>query len=88
MFRSKVSPIRRQNDELYRNLHDLCDVLEGKQEESNDPNLHDVLVTELNELLTGLKNLFNDSDESEQIRIMTISLKKWGRKRFKIGQRL
>jgi len=82
LFRSKVSPIRRQIDELYRNLHDLCDVLEGKQEESNDPNLHDVLVTESNELLTGLKNLFKDSDESEQIRIMTISPKEWGREKI------
>ncbi|CAF2855685.1 unnamed protein product [Rotaria sp. Silwood2] len=75
---SKVAPVRRQINELYRNLHDLCDVLEGKEEECNDPNPHDVLLTECNELLTGLKNLYKDSDESEQIRIMTISPKQWG----------
>jgi hypothetical protein len=82
LFRSKVAPIRRQIDELYRNLHDLCDVLEGKEDESNDPNRHDVLVTESNELLTGLKNLYKDSDEIEQIRIMTISPKQWGRQKI------
>ncbi len=64
LIRLNVAPIRRQIDELYRNLHSFCDVFEGKEEESN-------------ELLTGLKNLYKDSDQSEQILIMTISLKKW-----------
>ena len=70
-----MAPIRRQIDELYRNLHHLCDVLEGKEEDSNDPNPHNVLVSESNELLTGLKNLYKASDPSKQIRLMTTSLK-------------
>ena len=73
-----MAPIRRQIDELYRNLHHLCDVLEDKEEDSNDPNPHNILVSESNELLTGLKNLYKASDTSEQIRIMTISPRRWG----------
>ncbi len=42
-----------------------------QEEDSNGPNPHDILVSESNELLSGLKNLYNDSDESDQIRIMT-----------------
>ncbi|CAF2800654.1 unnamed protein product [Rotaria sp. Silwood2] len=79
---SNVAPIRQQIDELYRNLHHLCDVLEGKEEDSNDPNPHNILVSESNELLTGLKSLYKDSDDSEQIRIMTISPKRWGREKI------
>ena len=82
-IRSNVAPIRQQIDELYRNLHQLCDVLESKGDASNDPNPHDTLVSESNELLSGLKNLYHDSDEADQIRIMTISPTRWGREKIR-----
>ncbi|CAF3930768.1 unnamed protein product [Rotaria sp. Silwood1] len=80
---SKVAPIRQQIDELYRKLHHLCDVLESTDKNSNDPNPHDILVSESNQLLSGLKNLYHDSDESDQIRIMTIAPKHWGREKIR-----
>jgi hypothetical protein len=83
LLRSTVIPIRQQIDHLYRNLHQLCDVLESKEENSNVPNPHDILVSESNELLFGLKNLYHDSDESDQVRIMTISPKDWGREKIR-----
>ena len=76
-----MAPIRRQIDELYRNLHHLCGVLEDKEEDSNDPNPHNIRISESDELLTGLKNLYKASDTSEQIRIMTISPRRWSREK-------
>ena len=82
-IRSNVVPIRPQIDELYRNLHQLCDVFESKGDDSNGPNSHNTLVSECNELLSGLKNLYHDSDEADQIRIMTISPTRWGREKVR-----
>ena len=82
-IRSNVVPIRQQIDELYRNLHQLCDVLESKKEDSKDLNPRYILVSESNELLSDLKNLYRDSDEADQIRIMTISPKRWGREKIR-----
>jgi hypothetical protein len=51
-------------------------------EASSDPNPHDLLINESNELLTGLKHLFDESDDNEQIRLMTIAPKNWGRQKI------
>ena len=80
-----MCPIRAKVDEVYRNLHRLCDVLDGKNKELHDPNLHGLLVSESNELLDGLKKLFTESDDKEQVRLMTIAPQEWGRKKSKNG---
>jgi hypothetical protein len=40
------------------------------------------MICESNELLAGLKNLFADSDADEQVRLMTIAPKEWGRQKI------
>ncbi|CAF2736002.1 unnamed protein product, partial [Rotaria sp. Silwood2] len=77
-----VRPIRAKVDEAYRILHQLCDALEKKSDGLYDPNPHDLLISESNQLLDGLKTLFNKSDEDEQVRLMTIAPKQWGRKKI------
>ena len=80
--RSAVRPIRLKIDKLYRERHQLCDVLEGGNECVHDPNPHELLVSESNELLDGLKMLFSDGSDQEQVRLMTIAPKRWGRQRM------
>jgi hypothetical protein len=79
--RSRVAPIRRQIDEVYKNLHQLCNVLERKPKCSTQANLHELSIEESDELLAGLKKLFNESSAPDQIRLMTIAPKAWGRKK-------
>ena len=81
-FRSAVRPIRLKIDELYRELHQLCDVLEGGNESSHDPNPHGLLLSESNELLDGLKMLFSNGSDQDQVRLMTIAPKRWGRQKM------
>ena len=76
-----MCPTRAKVDEVYRNLHCLCDVLDGKTKESHDSNPHGLLVSESNELLGGLKKLFTKSDDKEQVRLMTIAPHEWGRQK-------
>ena len=82
VFRSAVSPIRTKVDEVYRKLNRLCDVLDGKSQLSNDPNPHELTIYESNELLSGLKKLYADSDVDERVRLMTIAPKDWGRQQI------
>ncbi|CAF0906466.1 unnamed protein product [Didymodactylos carnosus] len=79
--RSAVCPIRLKIDEIYRELHQLCDVLEGGNECSRGPNPHGLLVSESNELLDGLKMLFSNGSDQDQVRLMTIAPKIWGRQK-------
>ena len=81
ILRAAVRPIRTKVDEVYRYLHGLCDVLEGKAQNQHNANPHNLLISESNELLDGLKNLFNESDDTEQVRLMTTAPKQWGRKK-------
>ncbi|CAF4281535.1 unnamed protein product [Rotaria sp. Silwood2] len=85
-----VRPIRAKIDEVYRYLHGLCDVLEGKPQDQRNENPHNLLISESNELLDGLKRLFDESDDKEQVRLMTIAPQQWGRKQvekwFNSGQ--
>ena len=80
-FRSAVRPIRLKIDELYTELHQLCDVLEGGNECSRDPNPHGLLVSESNELLEDIKMLFRNGSDQDQVRLMTIAPKTWGRQK-------
>lgn len=82
ILRSVISPIRAKVDEVYRKLHQLCDVLEGTVLVSHDPNPHRLRISESNELLDGLRKLFVESDTDEQIRLMTIAPKEWGRQKI------
>ena len=82
MHRSVVRSIRAKVDEVYRNLNRLCDMLEGKPEGLHHPNSHGLLICESNELLDGLKMLFTASDDDEQVRLMTIGPKRWGRQKM------
>jgi len=66
---------------VYRKLHQLCDVLEGETEGAHDSNPHGLSISESNEVLSGLKMLFNDSSDEEQVRLMTIALNTWGRQK-------
>ncbi len=81
MFRSTVFPIRIKVDEVYRKLQQLCDVLKGVAQASYDPNPHELRISESNELLDGVKKLFAESDANEQIRLMTIAPREWGRQK-------
>lgn len=82
MFRSAVLSIRVKVDEVYRKLHELCDVLEEVTQISHDPNPHELRISESNELLDGLKKLFVESNVNEQIRLMTIAPQTWGRQKI------
>ena len=62
-----MCPVGAKVDEVYRNLHCLCDVLDEKTRESHDPNPHGLLVRKSNELLDGLNKLFTQSDDKEQV---------------------
>jgi hypothetical protein len=82
MLRLAVRFIQLKVDEVYRNLHQLCDVLEGKSTAVHDPNPHRLLICESNELLDGLKMLFSANVDDEQVRLITISPKRWGRQKI------
>ena len=82
MFRSTIFPIRIKVDEVYRKLQQLCDELEGVTQASYDPNPHELRISESNELLDGVKKLFAESDANEQIRLMTIAPREWGRQKI------
>jgi hypothetical protein len=75
-------PIRAKVDEVYRKLNRLCDILDGKSQVSHDPNSHGLMICESNEFLDGLKKLYGDSDANEQVRLMTIAPKAWGRQKI------
>ena len=81
-FRSAVRSVRLKIDEIYREFHQLCDVLEGGNECSRDPNPHGLLLSESNELLDGLKMLFSNGCDQDQVRLMTIAPKTWGRQKM------
>ncbi|CAF1544040.1 unnamed protein product [Adineta ricciae] len=80
--RSAVSPIRTKVDEVYRKLNQLCDMLDEKSQISRDPNPHRLRICESNQLLDGLKKLYADSEPEEQVRLMTIAPKEWGRQKI------
>jgi hypothetical protein len=67
---------------VYRNLHRFCDVLDVKPQASHGPNPHKLMIFETNEFLDGLKKLFAESDVDEQVRLMTIAPKEWGRQKI------
>jgi len=71
--------IREQVDNAYRHLRRLCDILEDNQSLSHDPNPHAIEIDESNKLLSGVKQLFEQSSDAEQIRLMTIAPIDWGR---------
>ena len=83
--RSNVSPTRRRIDEAYTHLHQLLGTLDGKVNNSTQPNPHGLRIEESNELISGLKKLFNERSTAKQVRLMTIALKRWGHKRLKDG---
>ena len=82
MFRTAVRPIRAKVDQAYRHLHELCDLSQGKAEDQQNANPHNLLISKSNELLDGLKNLYDKSDDNERVRLMTIAPKQWGRKKI------
>jgi hypothetical protein len=67
---------------VYRKLNRLCDILDGKSQVLHDPNPHGLMISESNELLGGLRKLYADSDANEQVRLMTIAPKEWGRQKI------
>jgi hypothetical protein len=82
MLRLAVRSIRLKVDEVYRNLLQLCDVLDEKSNDVHDSNPHRLLIRESNELLDGLKILFSASGDDEQVRLMAIGPKRWGRQKI------
>ena len=79
--RSNAVPIRRLIDQVYTHLHQLCDILEDNVSNSMQANPHGLRIEESNELMSGLKKLFNESSTAEQVQLMTIAPKRWGRKK-------
>ncbi|CAF4041664.1 unnamed protein product [Rotaria sp. Silwood1] len=78
-----TNSIRSRISQVYTYLYGLCDILEGKSGNEHSPNPHELLVEESNDLLAGLKNLFNESYASEQVRLLTIAPKTWGREKIR-----
>lgn len=56
--------------------------MDEKSQVLHDPNPHGLLIHESNELLSGLRKLYADSDANEQVRLMTIAPKEWGRQKI------
>ena len=66
-------------------LHTLCDSLLDTEFESLNNNLS---MNDVNALLSGLKMLFQESHEDEQIRLLTISPENWGRSKIQKCQQI
>ncbi|CAF3007423.1 unnamed protein product [Rotaria sp. Silwood2] len=81
--RSAVLPMRVKVNEVYRKLDRLCDILDRKSQVLHDPNPHGLMIRESNDLLGGLRKLYADNDANEQVRLMTIAPKEWGRQKIK-----
>lgn len=75
----RAKKIREQVDDVYRYLRRLCDILENKNSQIHDPNPHFLEIDESNDILHGVKELFKQSTDDEQIRLMTIAPANWGR---------
>ncbi|CAF4195848.1 unnamed protein product [Rotaria sordida] len=75
----RVKKIREQVDDVYQYLRRLCDILEDKNPQIHDPNLHSLEIDESNDFLHGMKELFKQSTDDEQICLMTIAPANWGR---------
>ena len=60
-------------------LQCLCDILEHNDPQLYVPNPHSLEINKSNELLNGLKELYKQSSDSEQTRLMTIAPLSWGR---------
>ncbi|CAF1510324.1 unnamed protein product [Adineta ricciae] len=75
----RIKQIRNQIDDVYRHLQNLCDVLEDNDPQLHLPNPHSLEINESNDLLNGLKELYKQSSEEEQTRLMTIAPLSWGR---------
>lgn len=80
--RSNVAPILRQIEQAYTRLHQLCDVLKEKPSCTTQANPHGLRIEESNELIASLKRFFNESGAAEQVRLMAIAPKSWGRKKI------
>ncbi|CAF3467978.1 unnamed protein product [Rotaria sp. Silwood2] len=74
----RVKKIREQVDDVYQYLRRLCDILEDKNPQIHDPNPHSLEIDESNDFLHGVKELFKQSTDDEQIRLMTIASANWG----------
>ncbi|CAF0842640.1 unnamed protein product [Adineta steineri] len=68
--------IRQNVDRACSILYKLCDMLVDCTVPLND---HQLSMNDASELLSGLKKLFHESGEDEQIRLLTISPDGWGR---------
>jgi len=82
-LRLNTHAIRSKIDAVYERLHGLCDIIQGKFVPRNHPNPHELFVQESNDLLAGLRTLFDESDASEQVRLLTIVPKEWGREKVR-----
>lgn len=78
-YSRRIKQIRNQIDDVYRHLQKLCDELEDNEPQLHSPNPHSLEINESNELLNGLKELYKQSTDVEQTRLMTIAPLSWGR---------
>ena len=77
-FSRRFKKIREQVDYVYRHLKHLCDILEeNDSDEVHDMNPGSIRIDEPNELLDGMKELFQQSTYEEQVRLMTIAPDSW-----------
>ena len=81
--RPNVAAIRRRIDQVYTDLHQLCNILEGKVSNSTQTSPHGLHIEELNKLISGLKRLFNENNTAEQVRLITIAPNRLDRKKPK-----
>ena len=79
-FSRRFKKIQEQVDYVYRHLKHLRDILEeNDSDEVRDMNPGSIRIDESNELLDGMKELFQQSTYEEQVRLMTIAPDSWGR---------
>ncbi|CAF5011995.1 unnamed protein product, partial [Rotaria sp. Silwood1] len=73
----RIKNIRQKVDNVCSALYKFCDILLKPEQESMN---HYLSMKDSNILLSGLKTLFQESTDNEQIRLLTISPDSWGRK--------
>ena len=82
LFRRHTNVVRSQIDEAIRTIRMLCDnfVLKNWKSEKNE-NLQ-LSINESDVLIEGLRQIFSNSSEDEQIRLLTVAPIDWGRNKI------
>ena len=90
IWRRNIEKLFNQVNRACEMLHTMCEnLLHCKKREKNTEPLEDdnsllPTLSEKNELIGGIKKLYNASDKFEQVRLLTIVPAHWGRQKLQI----